>query len=160
MKRFLVLVGTLLLSSVLAGCGGESRDDLISATVNMMNEAASEIDSIQKNVNDAVKKSKESNAPLDFTDAIKKCEKLKQRLQVVAGSITEDERKTNEENNKQRINDSFHRLVKARDELQQALDNVEALSKGNVAYQTKAKELRDKLKDALSPYETMSRQTL
>ena len=64
MKRLLQVGGVLSFCLILAGCGDDSREGLISDTVGMMNQAATEMGNIQKRVNEAVKKFEDGKTPL------------------------------------------------------------------------------------------------
>ena len=167
MKRALVWVGSFCLSMCFIGCGSDQRSDLISRTVAMMDNAQAQLKLVKNNVNDAVKKAQQPGSTLDFTDAIKSTDALKKigdtaqeikRQQAALPPISKEEQEANAESSKQRIQESFKRLVQEEDELKKALDSTEPLAKANTQNATKVRELRDKLREALSPFETMARQ--
>jgi uncharacterized protein YciI len=164
MTRSLVLLGTLLLSGLLAGCSGDTREDLISNTVNAMDEAAKEVELVAKDVNLAVDKAKKENSnQLDFTDTLKateklaatgrKMQKIKGDLEATRSSITEEERKENAKEQAGRINNSFKRLFEQQEKLENALKAAAEVNRAET------QKLRDKIREAIGPFESLSRQS-
>jgi oligoendopeptidase F len=164
MIRSLLLLGTLLLVGLASGCSGDTREDLIANTLNAMDEAAKELDTLAKDVNKAVDKAKgEKSNQLDFTEALKYTDKLaltgkkmqaiKGQLESMRSTITPDEREKNAEEKRGAINSSFKRLQEGRTELEKALKNAEEVNK------SETKKLNDKIKEAIGPFESLSRQS-
>jgi hypothetical protein len=164
MRRSLVLLGTFLLSGLLAGCGGDTREDLISRTVGAMNEAAKQMDTIAKDVTKAVDKAqKDGSNQLDLADALKATEKLavtgrkmqqiKGELESMRGKVTDEEKQENAKDKGPMINDSFKRLLKEQNTLE------EALGKANEVNRAETQKLREKIKEAVGPFESLSRQS-
>jgi outer membrane murein-binding lipoprotein Lpp len=163
MKRSLLFLAGVLLTGLLSGCGDETRSDLISATVSTMNEAAGQLDTLTKNVNEAVDKAqKESSNQLDFGSALKtvdllgktgkKMQDIKGKLESIRSSITTEEKEENAKNDSGKINETYRRLVKSQTELDTALKRAATVSDKDT------RELRDKLGKAIGVYEAMNRQ--
>jgi hypothetical protein len=163
MKRSLVLLGTFFLMGLLSGCGEESRNDIITGTNATMSEAAANIESVAKGVKEAVDKAqKENSNQLDFTNIQKpieqlgksgeKMQKIKATLESMRGSITQEEKVQNAENEKSNINNNYKRLVQKSDELETALKKAAEVN------ERETRELRDKIRKALGPFESLSRQ--
>jgi outer membrane murein-binding lipoprotein Lpp len=163
MIRSLALVG-LLLSCLLAGCSGETREDLISNTVNAMDEAAKQLDTLAKDVHKALDKAKKDGTnQLDFTDAIKSTEKLaktgqkmvaiKGQLESIRSTITPEEKEKNAEEKKAAINRSYKSLQDGKAELEKALKEASEVNRAET------RKLEDKLREAIGPFESLSRQS-
>ncbi len=164
MKRSLVWLGSLLLSVVLVGCGSETQDDLITHTLNAVNEAAKQFNTIAKNVNDAVDKAeKDGVKQLDFTTTQKpletleqagmKMQRIKSELESRRGSITEEQQKENFETKRGAINEAYKRLQKDSEELTKALDKARQVNS------TETQQLETKIRKAVGPFESLSRQS-
>ena len=165
MKRFLVVVGAFILSTFLVGCSSDTYEDLITDTIKMLDNATTNVGIIKSRVNEAVKESKEKEKKLDLSAAIKATEKLKEtgdetqklkrRIEQVRSQITEEQRKEYVTNQKGRLADAYKRLLAERDGLRAALAEAEKLPRAD-AKQT-VKEFREKLLEAESPFEALSR---
>jgi len=164
MRRSLVPLGTLLLAGLLPGCSGDTREDLISSTINALNEAAKQLDTIAKDVTKAVDKAQKDGAnQLDLGDALKATEKLaltgrkmqviKGQLESMRGKVTDEERQENAKEKGPAINDSFKRLLKEQDELEKALGKAIEVNR------PETQKLREKIKEAIGPFESLSRQS-
>ena len=164
MKRFPVLVCTFLVCGILVGCGADSKEGLIEDTVNMVQEAANHVSTIKSKINEAVKKSEEKGTKLDLTDAGKaadqlkkhgeESQKLKRRIELQRGSVSDAEKKEYAENKRSRLQSAFEDLVKKRDELNKVLAKAETI---NQAAKKAVEDLRDKIRDAESPFESLAR---
>jgi outer membrane murein-binding lipoprotein Lpp len=160
MKRSLVLVGALLL----AGCGGDAPDDLISNTVNAMDEAAKQLDTLAKDINKSVDKAKkDGTTQVDFSEAVKYTDKLaktgmkmqaiKGQLEAMRGKVTPEEQQQNAEEKKSAINQSFKRLVEGKNELDKSLQAAAELNRNET------KKLEEKIREALGTFESLARQS-
>lgn len=161
MKRSLALLGALLL---LSGCSGDTRDDLITSTVTAMDEAATQLNTLAKDITKSVDKAKKDGTPQpDFTDPLKYTEKLSktgQKMQIIKGqlesirnTITPQEREQNAEERKAAINQSFKKLQEGRAALEEALKQAADFNKGET------RKLEDKIREAIGPFESLARQS-
>src|SRR5712671_3750526 len=89
MKRFLVLLGTSLFGLALTGCASDPRGDAVNGVVGLMEGAAGDVGTITKEVDKALKKHKDENAPFDLNDAIKATKALEARGKEVQKIKTE-----------------------------------------------------------------------
>src|ERR1035441_2948164 len=104
MKRVLLLCGAFLFSSLVVGCCTESRDGLVSSTIQLIELGATEIGNINSRVKEAAKLAETEGKKLDLTlaiDATKKlkdtgdeAQKLKRRIEQVRSQITDEDRET------------------------------------------------------------------
>ena len=162
MRRIPVLLGTFALCGLLIGCGGDSRDYLVTQTVSLMNEAATATTGITESVNTAVKASGKVRDKLDLTEAVKatdalrdtgkKLQEMKQRTENLRGTISEEERSENADEYRNKIVASLQELTKAKDALQVALAEAEKLNR------KEAEKLRVKIREAEGPFEAVARQ--
>lgn len=167
MMRLVMIVGTLALCFVLTGCGSDTHEGLIKDTIQAMDTAGSEVTAIKTKVADAVQKfEKNESTSLDFADAMKATEKLKKvgeefqkikrRIEMVRGTITDDQKKKYAEDTKLRLNDAFKSLLTSREQLRKSLEQAEALNNGQ--FKTKVADLRKKIIEAEGPFESLARQ--
>jgi hypothetical protein len=129
----------------------------------MIENATTKVDNIKTKVDEAVKRM-ETSRKLDFTEAIEACkqlkengdeaQKLRQRIERVRAKITEEERVRNLGKFKDSLNMKFGDLLKKKEELRTALADAEKLG-GNS--KQAVKELREKIVEAESPFEALSR---
>ena len=163
MKRLLVCLSTLLLCVFFSGCSAETHEGLVSDTIERIGLAATEVGNIKSRVNEAVTKA-QAGKKLDLTDAIEatkklkdtgdEMQKLKRKIEQVRAQITDEEKKNNASKNKARLTAAFSDLLKQKDELRTALAEAEKLSP---SAKTAVKDLRDKIVEAESPFEALSR---
>ena len=167
MKRSFILGAALLSCSLLAGCSSETHEGLISDTITLIEQAGSDVSTIKNQVNDAVKKLEDGKAKtLELKDAVKaadalkktgeKAQEIKRRIEYAREKVTDEERKIYANHQKSRLNDAFKNLLKLREELRKSLDAAEKTSGEN--YKTAVNDLRKKIEDAQSPFESLSRQ--
>ena len=165
MKRFLVLGSAFLLCGMLIGCGTDSREGLIDDTIGMIETAATDVGNIKTRVNEAVKRVQDGKDPkldLDLAmkaaDQLKKIgeesQKIKRRIEQERATITEEERKTYTEKKRERLSAAFGTLQKRHTELNKALADAEQLS---ASAKTEVEKLREKFRDAQSPFESLAR---
>ncbi len=163
MKRFLVVICSLLLSGFFVGCGSDTHEDLIKNTIKMIDIAAVDVSNIKGRVDDAVKRADEAKKnSIDLSEAIKATEKLKEtgdeaqklkrRIEQVRSQITDVERKEYAKSQKDQLNAAFTDLLKKRAELRTAIADAEKRFSG-----TKVKELRDKIIEAEAPFEALAK---
>ena len=165
MKRVLLLCGAFLFSSLVVGCGTESRDGLVSSTIQLIELGATEIGNINSRVKEAAKLAETEGKKLDLTlaiDATKKlkdtgdeAQKLKRRIEQVRSQITDEDRETFAKKHKEGLNAAFKTLLQKREELRLTLADAEKLQVPGA--QVAVKEFRDKLVEAESPFEALSR---
>ena len=133
MKRILVLGSTFLLCGLFIGCGTDSREGLIDDTINMIQQAATDVGNIKSRVNEAIKKSEEKQTKLDLSDAMKAADQLK-KIGETAQTIK--------------------RRLKQKTELNKSLTKAEEI---NTAAKESVEKLREKIRDAESPFESLAR---
>lgn len=160
MKRVRILGVAFFLCGIMVGCGPETREGLVADTIKRMELAASEVGNITSAVETATKAAEEGKK-LDFTEAGKAAEKLKetgtkiveikQRIDIVRASITDDEKKTYADSQKESLNKAFETLLKRKTKLHEALAAAEQYDK------LKVDELRKKIVDAESPFAAQAR---
>ncbi len=165
MKRLFQAGGVLAFCIFLAGCGGESREGLISDTIGMMNQAAKELDDIQKAVAAASKEAADKNARLDLKAAYKAADKLKDtgdktlelkaRIEIVKLQISEQDRESYAESKRAELNEAFKNLSAKNDALRKTLKATDELTVPNAKQDVE--ELRKKVAWAVSPFEALSR---
>jgi glutamate-1-semialdehyde aminotransferase len=166
MKRLFQAGGVLCFCIVLAGCSSDSREGLISDTIGMMNQAAKEIDDIQKAVAAATKDVEDGKSnKLTLTAAMKAADKLKEtgdktleikaRIEMVKSQITDQDRQTNADNKKDELDTAFKNLKTKQDALLKTLADAEKLNVSNA--KTAIEELRKKYVIAQSPFEALTR---
>jgi hypothetical protein len=163
MKRLLVCLSAFVLCALFAGCGSDTHDGLVKDTIVMIGLAANEVANIRTRVEEAINREAKSKK-LDLADAIEATTKLKEagkqaqeigrRIAKVRAQITDEERKINVQNHKKQLNDAFGELLKQRDELRAALVKAESLGQNA---KSEVKVLRDKILEAESPFEELSR---
>ena len=162
MKRILVPLSTMLVCAILSGCSGDPRSDAVGAVVGLMNGAAGDVKSITTAVDKAVDKHKKENVPLELTDAIaaakglaetgKKLQEIKTNQIDHIKPATEEEKVELAEKYRSSINSAVTALVKAKTDLNKALQAAEAIDKDKV------EELRTKIREAEGPFEALARQ--
>jgi hypothetical protein len=166
MKRLLQAVGVLSFCIFLAGCGGDSHEGLISDTIAMMNQAATETDNIQKRITEAVKKVEDGKSnKLDLTDAMKAADKLKEtgdntlqtkaRIEMVKLKISDEEKETNAKNKEEELNTAFKNLFAKQAALDKAFADAEKLDVANA--KDAVQKLRERYLIAKSPFEGLTR---
>ena len=163
MKRFLFCSAALLLSIFFVGCSSDSHDGLVSDTIHMIGIAGTEVGNIKSRVTEATDKAK-AGKKLDLTDAIEatkklkdtgdEAQKLKRKIEQVKAQITPEDQKLNVQKHKDKLNAAFTELLKQKDELRTALAEAEKISP---SAKTAVKDLRDKIVEAESPFEALSR---
>jgi hypothetical protein len=165
MKRTLVLLGTLTFCGLLSGCAGDPRDSAIDSVVQLMRAASGDVEGIKKEVNKAIEKQKKDNRPLDLSEAIKSTKNLEQtgkNLQELKARrvdtikpADEDEKAELASRKRTLINGAFADLVKAKMDLNEALQQAAAI---NDDAREKVDELRSKIREAEAPFESIARQ--
>jgi len=163
MKRLLVFFGTFVLCSLFAGCGSDTQEGLVSDTIQMIGLAANEVANIKTRVEEAVKRH-EDGKKFDLADAIDATTKLKEAgdqaqkigrsIAKVRAQITDEERKINVQKHKAKLNAAFAELLKQKEELRAALAKAESLGPNA---KSEVKLLREKIVEAESPFEALSR---
>ena len=163
MKRFLVLSGALLFSGLLVGCGSDSRVGLVKDTTNMVETAASNVGNIKTRVDEAVKEAS-GGKKLNLSEAIEATKELKvtgeraqeirRKIEKVRASITDEDKKSYAQSEKSKLTTAFEDLSNQKNQLRVALANAEKLP-GNAKIEVKA--LREKIIEAESPFEALSR---
>lgn len=160
----LLMVGiTVVMCGMLIGCGSDTHVGLISDTIGMIDLAGTEVGNIKSRVNEAVKKVEEGKtAKLDLSDAFKAADKLKstgdqaqiikRKIEQVRSSITDDERKTMAAEQRGRLSEAFKGLLKQKEQLRQALEAADKINEKEVD------KLREKIREAESPFEALARQ--
>ena len=164
MKRILAFCGTVALCTLLSGCGSDTHEGLVSATVNLMNQAGSEVNVIKGKVTDAIAKANDGKK-LDLSEAVEatkklketgeESQKLKRRIEQIRGQVTDADREANVKKHRAKLADAFAGLKKERDELNAALQEAERLTATNA--RTDVKNLREKITEAEAPFEALSR---
>src|SRR5260370_30102050 len=163
MKRLLVFFGAFVLCSLFAGCGSDTQEGLVSDTIQMIGLAANEVANIKTRVEEAVKRH-EDGKKFDLADAIEATTKLKEAgdqaqkigrsIAKVRAQITDEERKINGQKHKAKLNAAFAELLKQKKELRAALAMAESLGPNA---KSEVKLLREKIVEAESPFEALSR---
>ena len=163
MKRFLVLSGAFLFSGLLVGCGSDSRVGLVKDTTSMIERAASNVGNIKTRVDEAVKEAS-GGKKLNLSEAIEATKALKdtgdeaqvirRKIEKVRASITDEDKKSYAQSEKKNLKSAFEDLSKQKDQLRVALADAEKLP-GNAKIEVKA--LREKIIEAESPFEALSR---
>ena len=163
MKRFLVLCSAFLFSGLLVGCGSDSRVGLVKDTTGMIETAASNVGNIKTRVDDAVKEAS-GGKKLDLSQAIEatkelkvtgdKAQEIRRKIERVRASITDEEKKTYAESEKSKLTAAFEDLKTQKEQLRVALADAEKLP-GNA--KNEVKTLREKIIEAESPFEALSR---
>ena len=159
MKRVLAF-GTLALSIFVVGCGSDSREGIVGATVQNLDTAGSKYANIKEKVDEAVKKTEVGKTP-DFKEAVavvdslkeigKQMQKLKLEAEAIKHSVSEEEKKEQADRYKARVDTAIERLTKERTTLMETLATVEQQHKGAL------KVLREKLTEAEGEFETIAR---
>ncbi len=169
MKRALSAASVLFLCSWLVGCGSDSHNELINASLNLLDNAASEIGAVKTKVKDAIKahnegKDKEPPVPFDLKEAEKvlvnlkqtgeAAQRIKQRIDYVLQSnpITEAERVESAKKYGEKVNVVYKRLLDEGKELNERLLEADSISPEKTA------DLRRKMVEALGPFESLGRQ--
>jgi hypothetical protein len=163
MARLLFFFGAFALCALLAGCGSDTHEGLVRDTIQMIGRAANEVGNIKTRVDEAVKRA-EDGKKLDLADAVEATTKLKQegekaqeigrRIAKVRAQITDEDRKINAANYKPKLNTAFAELLKQKEELRAALAKAESLGPNA---KSEVKLLREKIVEAESPFEALSR---
>ncbi len=162
MNRFGFIGLSLFLCAMLVGCATETRENLVIDTIKRLDLAATQVDNITaqvKKATDAVEKGEKKT--LDLTEASKaadtlkdtgaKIVEIKQRIDMVRSSITEDEKKIYAENQKGALTKAFKTLQERQLELRTALAAAEKHDK------VKVEDLRKRITDAEGPFEAQAR---
>lgn len=162
MKRFRLLGCGIMLCGMLVGCGSETRESLVTATIQSTEFAATDVESITTQVKKATEDvEKGTKTKLDLTEAAKAADQLKARgtkiveirqaIDRVRSTITEEEKKSYAENQKAKITKAMETLNERRTELRKALAAAEKHGKVQVD------ELRKKIVEAEGPFEAQAR---
>ena len=163
MNRLWMLCVAFGMITFLVGCGGDTREGLVTDTIQRMGIATSEIGLITEAVNKAVDDVKNKKTKqLDLTEAKKLAGKLKetgakiveikQRIDMVRSQITDSERQQYAESQQEALNTAFRKLLEAKTAYHTAMTAAEAYDKAKV------EELRKIVIDAESPFEAQARQ--
>jgi len=166
MKRVLVLGSTFLMCGILIGCSSDSREGLIDDTITMIETAATDVGNIKSRVVDAVKKVNDGteqklnlNEALKAADQLKKfgeeSQKIKRRIEQERAPLTEEERKSYVEKKRDKLKSAFDILLKRHVELNKALADAEQIN--HPSAKIEVEKLRDRFRDALSPFESLAR---
>lgn len=166
MKRLVAALFALAFSVLFVGCGSDSREGLISDTVGMMNQAAKEIDDIQKAVAASVADVKDGKSnKLNLTAAVKATEKLKEtgdktleikaRIEMVKAQLSDEDKKNNAANKRDELDTAFKNLIAKDDALRKVMAEAEKLNVSNA--KQAVEELRKKYDIARSPFEALTR---
>ena len=163
MKRLLVCFGGFVLCAILAGCGSDTHEGLISDSIANVRLAANKVADIKTRVEEAIKRH-EDGKKFDLADAIDATTKLKEAgdqaqkigrsIAKVRAQITDEERKINVQKHKAKLNAAFAELLKQKEELRAALAKAESLGPNA---KSEVKLLREKIVEAESPFEALSR---
>jgi chromosome segregation ATPase len=165
MKRVLFAGLSLTMCVVLAGCAAETDEGLISETVDMMNSASGQISNIKSKVKAATDKAKTDNkSTVDLSDAVEATKRLKavseeammlkRKVELKRTSITEEEKKSYAEKQKDQLNAAFTELLKQKVELQKQLVETEKLGANA---KVEVDKLRERIREAESPFENIAR---
>ncbi len=169
MKRALSAASVLFLCVWLAGCGGDQHNELVNASLNLLDNAASELGAVKTKVKDAIKahqegKDKQPPVPFDLKEADKvlvnlkqtgeQAQKIKQRIDYVlsATPITDEARVESAKKHGEKVNGIYKRLRDEGRDLNEVLLQAEAIDKDKVD------DLRKKMVEALGPFESLGRQ--
>jgi predicted nucleic acid-binding Zn-ribbon protein len=163
MKRFLVCSASLLLSVLFVGCNTDTHDGLVSDTIHMIGIAGTEVGNIKSRVTEATEKAK-AGKKLDLADAIEatkklkdtgdEAQKLKRKIEQVRAQISDEDKKGNATKHKAKLTAAFQELLTQKEQLRTALAEAEKISP---SAKTAVKDLRDKIVEAESPFEALSR---
>jgi type VI protein secretion system component VasK len=164
MKRTLAPLCAVLFTLFLAGCGDNGREDAINGVITMMETAGSDVKTIRTKVEDAVKKADNDPNKLDLSDAAKAAENLeketgkfaqryRREVEIARANITDQEKEELASRFRDRINGAFKTLVTERDKLKEALQAADKLNPD------KTQELREKIRKAEAPFESLARQS-
>ncbi len=160
MKRLWMLGVAFLLCGMLAGCGTETRAGLVTDTIQRINQASSEVGLIASKVKEATDDAK-GGKKLDLAKAGEAADKLKQtgvkiveikqRIDQVKATITDDEKKEYAKDQQENLNKAFKTLLQNQQDLRDALAAAETLDKA------KTDDLRKKIVEAISPFEAQAK---
>jgi len=161
MKRICTLGLAIIFGCMLTGCGPETREGLVTDTIERMKIATIEVGAITAKVNEAVEEAKKPGGKLNLKAATIQAEKLKetgvkiveikQRIDMIRANVTESEQKSYAESQRESLNAAFKNLLTKKEELRTALNAAEAFDSVQVA------ALRQKIVDAESPFEAQAR---
>lgn len=165
MNRLWLVIGFLGLCMILTGCGSDTREGLISDTINMVNQAGTEIDVVQKAVDSAMKESKTKGTKLNLAAAIKAADKLKQtgdntlqikaRIDMVKSQLTPEDQQANADKMGGEITGALKNLETKQNALRKTMAEAEKLDVPDA--KRAVEELRKKLTIAESPFEALAR---
>jgi GTP1/Obg family GTP-binding protein len=152
-----------LLPLALVGCATDPREALIKSALAYVDQAATEIGTIKDRVNEAYKKrdnkkldTKELKEAYGSIDSLKKLSKemqlVKQRIETVAGSTSEDQRQALAKDYQGKLSTALARIHEERSGLEKAIVQAEELDPDAV------KELRSKLTEAEGSFVMLARQ--
>lgn len=161
MKRLGMLGVAFFLCGMLAGCGTETRAGLVTDTIVRINQASSEVGLIATEVKKATEEATKERKPLNLTKAGEAAEKLKQtgvkivemkqRIDQVKATITEDEKKEYAKDQQESLNKAFKTLLQNQQDLRDAMAAASAIDKA------KTDDLQKKINDAISPFEAQAK---
>jgi chromosome segregation ATPase len=165
MKRVLYASLSLVVCFILAGCAAETDEGLISDTINMMSSATTQISNIKSKVKVATDKAKtENKTTVDLADAVEATKRLKavsedamllkRKVELKRSSITDEEKKSYAEKQRDQLNAAFTELLKQKVELQKQLVETEKLGAN---FKAEVDKLRERIREAESPFENIAR---
>lgn len=137
MVRSWLRAGTVFLAVGLAGCGGDPRESIISNTNNLVSEAATSASNIKNNVEEFVRKkgTDDEAAKKALNEAVAEAEKLEKTAKALQNqaarvgamaSLTDAEKKANEEKFKSRIDQTREELITSHREMKKVLESANA----------------------------------
>ncbi|HEV2948547.1 MAG TPA: hypothetical protein VGX70_14320 [Gemmataceae bacterium] len=167
MKRIVVLAGMFCLLAGLIGCSSNLGEALLNADIDVMNKAAAQLRSVKDRVNEAVQKAAKDNKSLTDTDlkpaveaakALKEIgnalQKLKEKTDTLKDSTTPEEREELAKRFSGRMQTATVDLIKAQQELDQAIRKAEGARSERDAVVT----LKNTLREAEGEFEVLAKQ--
>jgi len=136
MLRAWLRAGLCVCAVSFVGCGGDSRESIISNTTTQLTEAASSVGNIKAKIEEFVKKKEakdEEGAKKELDEAVAEAKKLKEVAKVMQNLSTQanartpptpEEKKVLLEKYQNRINDTQGELKNAHREMKRALDEA------------------------------------
>jgi hypothetical protein len=165
MKRFVLFSLGFLACAFVPGCSSDTNDGLLTTTIQLIDLAATDVGNIKSRVKDAIADAQNNNKKLDLTAAIKATEalkergkdaqELKRRITHMRSDVSAKDQEINAKKHKNGLNVAFSNLLKEREELKSALAEAERLDRANA--KAAVKDLREKIIEAESPFEALSR---
>lgn len=143
----------------LIGCGSDRRETLVSVAVKQMNDAAGNMASVRSSVEKWEKEPKEKAKYLklagDAADRLKKNGQAFQEIKQQADNLealTQQEKEEQAKNFKKNLRGALDAVTKEMNALNQTMARAEKMDKAGIS------DLREKLRQAQSEFEVLSRQ--